>query len=139
MNRAGSAEGHAGGGPADTIAGFDAVVAAAIADVPDHLAPYLATVQITTAPVPDAGQRRRTGLRGTGGLYGLYEGWTVAQRLVGDTTGMAPSVITVFRIPLRRDFPEPAELVRQIRRTVFHELAHHFGIDDDALRAWGAY
>jgi predicted Zn-dependent protease with MMP-like domain len=122
-----------------SIADFDDAVAEALGEVPEHLRAYLDTVQVVTAPVPDAGQRRRMGVRGTGGLYGLYEGWPVPDRLVGDSTGMTPSVIAVFRIPLRRDYPDPAELRRQIRRTVFHELAHHFGIDDDALRAWGAY
>ena len=41
--------------------------------------------------------------------------------------------------PLRRDFPAPEQLRAQIRRTVMHEIAHHFGMSDDWLRDIGAY
>ena len=122
-----------------TIDAFEAVVEEAVRAVPAHLQPYLETVQVVTDSVPNPGQRRRMRLRDSGGLYGLYEGWTVPQRLHPDSSGLGPSVVTIFRIPLRRDFPDEAELIREIRHTVWHELAHHFGISDDALEAWGMY
>jgi predicted Zn-dependent protease with MMP-like domain len=122
-----------------TIDAFEAVVEEAVRAVPDHLQPYLDTVQVVTDAVPNPGQRHRMRLRDSGGLYGLYEGWTVPQRLTPDFSGMGPSVVTVFRIALRRDFPDDFELVREIRHTVWHELAHHFGISDDELESWGVY
>lgn len=122
-----------------TIAEFENVVATAVDAVPAGLQPYLDTVQVVTEAVPTAGQRRRMRLRDAHGLYGLYEGWTVAQRLGGDPTGMGPSVVTIFRVPLRRDFPDQTELEREIRHTVWHELAHHFGISDEELESWGVY
>ena len=46
-----------------------------------------------------------------------------------------PNKITLFRIPLEEDFPDPNELAEEVRRTVIHELAHHAGYDDAQLRA----
>ena len=48
-----------------------------------------------------------------------------------------PNVITLFRIPLQEDFPDPAEQAWEIARTVVHELAHHAGIDDERLHELG--
>jgi predicted Zn-dependent protease with MMP-like domain len=49
-----------------------------------------------------------------------------------------PDKITIFRIPLVEEFGrDPAELERQIRVTVLHELAHYFGIDEDRLEELG--
>jgi predicted Zn-dependent protease with MMP-like domain len=48
-----------------------------------------------------------------------------------------PDKITIFRRPLVETFPEPAELEREIRITVLHELAHYFGIDEQRLEELG--
>ena len=70
-------------------------------------------------------------------LYGLYEGIPLTERSAG-YHGMLPDKITIFRGPLERDFRR-AELEEQIRITVVHEVAHHFGIDEDRLEelGWG--
>ena len=48
-----------------------------------------------------------------------------------------PDKITIFRRPLVRAFPDPAELEEEIRITVLHELAHYFGIDEERLDELG--
>ena len=48
-----------------------------------------------------------------------------------------PDKITIFRRPLVEAFPDPAELEEEIRVTVFHELAHYFGIDENRLEELG--
>jgi predicted Zn-dependent protease with MMP-like domain len=48
-----------------------------------------------------------------------------------------PDKITIFRRPLAESFPDRAELEREIRITVLHELAHYFGIDEDRLDELG--
>jgi predicted Zn-dependent protease with MMP-like domain len=70
-------------------------------------------------------------------LYGLYEGVPLTERGAG-YHGMLPDKITIFRGPLERDYRR-AELEEQIRITVVHEIAHHFGIDEDRLEelGWG--
>ncbi|HEU4493048.1 MAG TPA: metallopeptidase family protein [Rubrobacteraceae bacterium] len=70
-------------------------------------------------------------------LYGLYEGVPLTERGAG-YYGMLPDKITIFRGPLERDFSR-RELEEQIRITVVHEIAHHFGIDEERLEelGWG--
>ena len=70
-------------------------------------------------------------------LYGLYEGVPLTER-DSHYYGMLPDRITIFRGPLERDFWR-GELEEQIRITVVHEVAHHFGFDEDRLEelGWG--
>jgi len=64
-------------------------------------------------------------------LFGLYEGVPLPER--GDWAGSLPDRIRIFRRPLVESFRDPAELEREIRITVLHELAHYFGLDEDQL------
>ena len=68
-------------------------------------------------------------------LFGLYEGIPLPDR--GDMAGELPDRITIFRIPLEEEFPDPAELEREIRITVLHEIGHYFGLDEDRLTQLG--
>lgn len=68
-------------------------------------------------------------------LYGLYEGVPLTERGVG-YYGVMPDTITIFRGPLERDFPWE-ELEEQVRITVVHEIAHHFGFDEESLEDLG--
>ena len=70
-------------------------------------------------------------------LYGYYEGTPLTER--GEYYyGVLPDRITIFRGPLERDF-EREELEEQVRITVVHEVAHHFGFDEERLQelGWG--
>ncbi len=72
------------------------------------------------------------------GLLGLYEGIPLHER-GPEYYAELPDTVFIFRIPhLELDLPE-AELLEEIRRTVLHELAHYFGMDDDHLDeiGWG--
>lgn len=68
-------------------------------------------------------------------LYGLYEGTPLTERSWGYGATL-PDRITIFRGPLERDF-RPEELEEQVRITVVHEIAHHFGFDEDRLEELG--
>lgn len=68
-------------------------------------------------------------------LFGLYEGVPLPER--GDEAGQLPDRITIFRLPLEDEFPDPADLEREIRITVLHELGHLFGLDEDRLAELG--
>jgi predicted Zn-dependent protease with MMP-like domain len=68
-------------------------------------------------------------------LFGLYEGVPLPER--GDEAGSLPDRIAIYRKPLQDEFPDPAELEREIRITVLHELGHYFGLDEDRLAELG--
>jgi predicted Zn-dependent protease with MMP-like domain len=68
-------------------------------------------------------------------LLGLYHGIPLTER--GDVAGMPPDTISIYRLPLEESFPDPAELQEEIRITVLHELAHHFGLDEDRIAELG--
>ena len=122
----------------DTTA-FEEMVAEALASLPEPFARYLDTVQVVVETEPSPWQRRRMRLRRYETLYGLYEGVTLPSRLAGHDSGALPSHITLFCRPLSEDFPDEDTLRAQVRRTVLHEIAHHFGISDARLRELGAY
>ena len=67
-------------------------------------------------------------------LFGLYVGTPLTERL--DYHMVLPDRILIFQGPHERAFP-PDQLEDEIRRTVAHEVAHYFGIDDDRLDALG--
>ena len=70
-------------------------------------------------------------------LLGLYHGVPLTKRDAGYAGMVMPDRITIFRRPLLATCRTEAELVEQIRITVVHEVAHHFGIDDDRLTDLG--
>ena len=57
----------------------------------------------------------------------------------GGYTGFLPDKITIYRQPLENRARSPEDLAEQVRITVWHEIAHHFGISDDRLRELGFY
>lgn len=75
--------------------------------------------------------RRRLSL-GNATLYGLYEGVPLTQR-DGSYDRVLPDRITLYWGPLFRDFTDAAELEKQVRNTVYHEIAHYFGMDEEDL------
>jgi predicted Zn-dependent protease with MMP-like domain len=71
-------------------------------------------------------------------LFGLYEGTPLTERGSGYSMAL-PDKITIFRKPLERACETPEEMADEVRVTVIHELAHHFGIDEDRIAelGWG--
>ena len=69
-------------------------------------------------------------------LLGLYDGVALTER-DSSYTMVAPDRILLYRGPLTRMCDSEEELVEEVRITVVHEIAHHFGIDDDRLHALG--
>ena len=69
-------------------------------------------------------------------LYGYYHGIPLPDRSVS-LSGNLPDKISIYRGPLMEDFPDPAELRRQIRITLLHEIGHYFGMDEEDLSRLG--
>ena len=117
---------------------FDLLVEQALDSLPPAIAGHMANVAVVVADWPTRAQRRDAGLAPGEELLGLYEGTPLTERDAGYDL-VAPDRITIFRRPLLAVSGSRDELEAEVRRTVLHELAHHFGIDDDRLEALGAY
>ncbi len=114
---------------------FETLVERALDALPRDFARLLADVAIVIDEVPTPEQTHLGGLSDDDWLYGLYEGVPATEW--GADHVVLPNKITLFRLPLEADFPDPDDLADQVRITVIHELAHHAGIDDDRLRELG--
>jgi predicted Zn-dependent protease with MMP-like domain len=108
---------------------FEAMVRRAIEQIPEPFATQLDSVAIVidelASPALLASVRAR-------GLFGLYQG--VPRTTYGADQVPLPSKITIFRGALEWFYPDPAARERAVEDTVFHEVAHHFGISDARLR-----
>jgi predicted Zn-dependent protease with MMP-like domain len=111
---------------------FEQLVGDALDTLPDELLEAIDNVAIVVEDWPTDAQRAG----GDEELLGLYEGVALTARSVWDPPAI-PDRITLFRGPLCDLCVDVDELVEQIRVTVVHELAHHFGIDDDRLEELG--
>lgn len=70
-------------------------------------------------------------------LLGLYEGIPLTERVDYGIGAVLPDRITIFREPILQRCDAEADVVEQVRITVIHEVAHHFGIDDARLTELG--
>ncbi len=116
---------------------FRALVTDALDEIPDPFLPYLENVQVVVDDEPAADLIAEMGLdprRDT--LFGLYEGVPITERGDNDS-GALPDRITIFYRPLVHAFRSPGALRREIRKTVIHEIAHFFGLDDEAIEGDG--
>ena len=120
---------------AGSAARFEELVGRALDTIPEPFARALDEVAIVIDDEPSRQQRLDAGLRPGEGLYGLYEG--VPRTEYGSDWDFVPNKITIFRIALEEDFPDAAELEREVWVTVVHELAHHLGIADERLHDLG--
>lgn len=118
-----------------TRAEFEEAVDDAIDRIPDDLARAMDNVAIFVVEEYEP----RPGEAAVTELLGLYEGTPLTERDSWWDAGSLPDRISIFRGPLMRLCDSREELVEEILVTVVHEVAHHFGIDDDRLHelGWG--
>ena len=108
---------------------FEALVFAALDQLPDVFRERLGSVAIVVEDEPSPAQLEAVGAHG---LFGLYQG--VPRTRWGADGAVYASKITIFRGPLLRAHRTPRALAAGVADTVRHEIAHHFGIDDERLR-----
>ncbi len=117
---------------------FADLVVEALDSLPAAFQEQLDNVTIVVEDWPDAATRRAAGIRSPYGLLGFYHGVPKTGR--GANYGLvAPDKISIYRGPIMAICRTDEELRETVHRVVLHELAHHFGIDDDRLHAIGAY
>ena len=108
--------------------GLESIVIAALERLPTPFRDRLGSVAIVIEDEPTPAQLESVGARG---LFGLYQG--VPRTAYGADQAAVPSKITLFRGPLTRAHRTPERLEAGVTDTVYHEIAHHFGISDARL------
>ncbi len=106
---------------------FELLVQRALDDVPDELLALVenCVILVEDAPPPDLA-----------GLLGLYDGVPLTER--GEFyAGVLPDRILIYRLPILALCETHEEVVEEVHITVVHEIAHHFGIDDQRLHELG--
>ena len=105
---------------------FEELAAEALASLPAELAAMMENVAVI---VEDQAQGRS--------LFGLYEGVPLTQRGPMSYSGVMPDRITLYQSTICRYSDDEIDVMRQVRKTVIHEVAHHFGISDPRLEELG--
>ena len=107
---------------------FEELVAEALDAVPDALLKLMDNVVVLVEDDPEDDRE----------LLGLYEGYALTNR-GWDYGGVLPDRITIYRNPTLRICDTDDDVVDEVATTVVHEIAHHFGIDDERLHdlGWG--
>ena len=113
---------------------FERIVRRAVRSLPPEFAQHVKDVAIVVEREPSEHDRREADLDPGDDLFGLYVGTPLTER--ADYHMVLPDRILIFQGPHERHF-RATELEAEIRRTVAHEIAHFFGIDDDRLDALG--
>jgi len=108
---------------------FEELVGEALDEVPAELLKVMNNVVILVEDLPADGGM---------GLLGLYEGTALTHR-GWDYAGVLPDRITIYRLPTLHICDTETDVIDEVAITVVHEIAHHFGIDDQRLHelGWG--
>jgi predicted Zn-dependent protease with MMP-like domain len=117
---------------------FEDLVVAALDSLPESLLELLDNVDVTIEQWPTTAQRGLASIDG-GTLLGLYEGIPLTERHSSSYSLVVPDKVTIFQRPIEQICRSRDDVVDQVRVTVVHEIAHHFGIGEDRLRelGWG--
>ncbi len=113
---------------------FDRLVAAAWARIPARFRKRLKNVALMVEAEPSAHQLARGRVRQGATLLGLYEGRPLTKRSVFEPFAM-PDRITIFQGPHERLAQGPEHLAKLVEETVWHEVAHYFGMNELQVRA----
>ena len=105
---------------------FDECVNRALDTIPDELVGLIDNCVVLVEDAPPPGED----------LFGVYDGIPLTERGF-DYSGVLPDRILIFRAPHKQACDSIDELVEEIHITVVHEIAHHFGIDDEELHQLG--
>lgn len=113
---------------------FKAMIRRAMGELSQEHIDALENVAILIADDPSPEQRHKLELRGSDLLFGLYEGIPRTRRS-GYESGILPDTITLFKKPIMTVSRNDQELYEQVKRTLWHEIAHYYGISHEEMDA----
>jgi predicted Zn-dependent protease with MMP-like domain len=111
---------------------FDVLITRAMNELPQKYIKGLDNVAIVMADDPTPEQRQKIGVDGQHLLLGLYEGIPLTQRGAGYSF-VLPDKITLFKNSLIASVNNDDDLFEQIKHTLWHEIAHYYGLDHDRI------
>ena len=115
---------------------FQVILRQALDDLPELFRQALENVAVVVEDRPPDWLLDELGIPPADTLYGFYHGVPLPERSVS-LSGNLPDKISIYREPLEEDFARPAELRRQIRLTLLHEIGHYFGMGEEELQRLG--
>lgn len=116
---------------------FEWLVGKAVQALPEEFAVRLDNITVVVEDQPTSRQLVKARLKRGQTLFGLYEG--VPQTKRGAHYGLVvPDKITIFQEPIEYACRDDDRITAEIQKVVQHEIAHHFGIDDDRLKQLGS-
>ena len=113
---------------------FRRLVSVAYDLIPDQFRSRMENIAVIVEPEPNANQLARARVPHGGTLFGLYEGRPLTVRSVFDSFAM-PDRITIFQGPHERAARGPEHLAKLVEDTIWHEVAHYFGMDEAQVRS----
>ena len=115
---------------------FESLIVDVLDDLPEQILEMLDNVDVVIENWPSRDQREEAGLQRDETLFGLYEGVPLTARDSGYFL-IPPDKITIFKGPIEQSCRTRDEIAGQVRITVVHEVAHHFGIGEERLEELG--
>lgn len=119
---------------------FNDIIAKAMDELPQQYIEGLKNVLITYEDQPNPEQRQKLKLRCNDLLFGLYEGIPLTKRpavnsILGGNVMSLPDKITLFKNPIISISNDLEDFKRQVKHTLWHEIAHYYGLDHDRIHA----
>jgi predicted Zn-dependent protease with MMP-like domain/Flp pilus assembly protein TadD len=116
---------------------FEAVVEAALAELPEPVRRYLANVAVTVEDLPEVEELLLSDPPHSPSILGIFRGSPLGDKASMDPWSHFPSSIALFQRNLERYAGDREELLEEIRVTLLHEVGHFLGLDEDQLRDLG--
>ena len=111
---------------------FEKIVEQGISTIPQKFLDKLDNVAIVISDEPTQEQKKELKIRSDEMLFGLYEGIDQTRR-GNNYTAVLPDKITIFKDPILEEADSEREVIDIVKNTVWHEIAHHFGMDEEQI------
>ncbi len=108
---------------------FEKIVEKGIKAIPEKFLRKLNNVAIVVEDEPTAGQKKKLNIHPNWTLFGLYEGVPQLSRGV-NYSAVLPDKITIFKKPIEEEAAREEDVEEIVKNTVWHEIAHHFGMNE---------